>query len=56
MPASLPILTFHALDEADRTDRSPSVVSFSPRVFRRGMAKLHENGYQTTQMLRKHSR
>lgn len=41
MAASLPILTFHALDDR------PSVISLSPRVFQRGMAKLHESGYQT---------
>ena len=45
MAASLPVLTFHALDDR------PSVISFSPRVFRRGMAKLHENGYQTLSLL-----
>ena len=38
---SLPILTFHALDD------EPSVISFSPRVFRLGMAKLHQSGYRT---------
>jgi len=37
----LPIFTFHTLD-----DRS-SVISFSPEVFRRGMARLHERGYRT---------
>jgi peptidoglycan/xylan/chitin deacetylase (PgdA/CDA1 family) len=41
MISSLPILTFHALDD------QPSVTSFSPRVFRRGIAMLHENGYRT---------
>ena len=41
MASSIPILTFHAVD-----GRS-SVISLSPRVFRRGMATLHENGYQT---------
>jgi len=43
--ASLPILTFHTLDEAS------SVISFSPRVFRRGMAKLGEAGYRTIPLL-----
>ena len=38
---SLPILTFHAFDER------PSVISFSARVFRQGMAKLHESGYRS---------
>ena len=45
MADSLPVLTFHALD-----DRS-SVISFSPQVFRRGMGRLHENGYQTLSLL-----
>jgi peptidoglycan/xylan/chitin deacetylase (PgdA/CDA1 family) len=45
MAASLPVLTFHALDDR------PSVISFSPPVFRRGMAKLHESGYQTLSLL-----
>jgi peptidoglycan/xylan/chitin deacetylase (PgdA/CDA1 family) len=40
MTSSLPILTFHALDD------QPAVTSFSPRLFRRGMARLHENGYR----------
>ena len=38
---SLPILTFHTLDEQG------SVISFSPGVFRRAMGRLHENGYRT---------
>lgn len=42
---SLPVLTFHALD-----DRS-SIISFSPQVFRRGIAKLYESGYQTMSLL-----
>lgn len=37
----MPILTFHTLDDR------PSIISFSPPVFRRGMARLHESGYQT---------
>lgn len=45
MAVPLPILTFHALD-----DRA-SVISFSPRVFRRAMARLHESGYQTLSLL-----
>lgn len=45
MVASLPVLTFHALDDR------PSVISFSPGVFRRGMARLHESGYQTLSLL-----
>jgi len=42
---SLPVLTFHALDDGTST------ISFSPRVFRRGMARLHESGYQTLSLL-----
>jgi peptidoglycan/xylan/chitin deacetylase (PgdA/CDA1 family) len=41
MAASLPVLTFHALDELG------TVISASPGVFRRGMARLHERGYRT---------
>lgn len=41
MAASLPILTFHTLDDQS------SNVSFSPQVFRRGMARLHKKGYRT---------
>lgn len=37
---SLPILTFHSLDDQG------SVISFSPDAFRRGMGRLHENGYR----------
>lgn len=45
MATRLPILTFHALD-----DRS-SIISFSPRLFRRGIARLHEHGYHTLTLL-----
>jgi len=45
MVLSLPILTFHALD-----DRR-SIISFPPKLFRRGMANLHENGYRTISLL-----
>lgn len=45
MVTRLPILTFHALD-----DRS-SIISFSPRLFRRGIARLHEHGYHTLTLL-----
>ena len=37
---SLPILTFHSLDDLG------SVTSFSPRIFRRAIKKLHNNGYR----------
>jgi peptidoglycan/xylan/chitin deacetylase (PgdA/CDA1 family) len=42
---SLPILTFHAVDD------QPSVISFSPRLFEHGMACLHEAGYRTLSLL-----
>ena len=45
MAASLPILTFHAFDDC------ASVISFSPRVFQRGIARLHESGYRTVSLL-----
>ena len=41
MTGSLPILTFHAVD-----DRA-SVISFPLKLFKRGMASLHGNGYRT---------
>jgi peptidoglycan/xylan/chitin deacetylase (PgdA/CDA1 family) len=45
LAASLPVLTFHTLNDRRST------ISFSPRVFRLGMAKLHESGYQTLSLL-----
>jgi len=45
MAASLPILTFHAVD-----NRS-SVISFSPTLFARGMALLHDKGYRTVSLV-----
>ena len=45
MALSLPILTFHALDD------QMSIISFPPELFRRGMAKLFENRYQTISLL-----
>ena len=45
MASSLPILTFHALDEQS------SIISFSPELFRRGMAKLYKKGYRTLSLL-----
>src|SRR5438093_4152843 len=45
MAASFPILTFHAVDER------PSIISFPPRLFQRGMARLHERGYRTLGLL-----
>jgi peptidoglycan/xylan/chitin deacetylase (PgdA/CDA1 family) len=41
MSFTLPILTFHALDD------QRSAISFSPQVFRRGIARLHENGHRS---------
>jgi peptidoglycan/xylan/chitin deacetylase (PgdA/CDA1 family) len=41
MSSSLPVLTFHALDDC------ASVISCTPRVFERGMAMLHAHGYRT---------
>ena len=45
MASLLPILTFHAFDNQS------SVISFPPKVFRRGIAKLYENGYRTMSLL-----
>ena len=45
MSVSLPILTFHTLDDR------PSVVSVSPNVFRRGMARLRRREYRTVSLL-----
>jgi len=45
MASSIPILTFHAVDDR------PSVISLSPRVFRRGMGRLHDSGYRTLTLL-----
>jgi peptidoglycan/xylan/chitin deacetylase (PgdA/CDA1 family) len=48
MADSLPILTFHALEHGARR---PSVISFSPSVFQRGMARLHERGRRALSLL-----
>ena len=45
MALSLPILTFHDLDER------PSVISIVPGVFQRSMKKLHESGYRTITLM-----
>ena len=45
MVASLPILTFHTLDD------QPSIISFPPSLFRRAMPRLHESGFQTLGLL-----
>lgn len=44
MSASLPILTFHALDN------QPSVISFSPLSFRRALIHLRERGHTTLRL------
>ncbi len=41
MADTIPILTFHALDQ------QPSVISFSPDLFRTGLARLRDKGLQT---------
>jgi len=38
---TVPILTFHAVEDR------PSVISFSPRLFQQGMARLYDRGYRT---------
>lgn len=38
---TLPLLTFHAIDERS------SVISFSPALFERGMARLRQAGFRT---------
>ncbi|HYY15428.1 MAG TPA: polysaccharide deacetylase family protein [Gammaproteobacteria bacterium] len=45
MAASFPALTFHTLED------QPSVIAFSPRLFQRGIARLHERGYRTVSLL-----
>ena len=45
MSESLPVLTFHSID-----DRA-SVISFSRDVFRLGMAKLAANGFRTIDLM-----
>jgi peptidoglycan/xylan/chitin deacetylase (PgdA/CDA1 family) len=45
MILSLPILTFHTLDDF------ASVTSFSPRLFQIGLTNLHKNGYRTISLL-----
>src|SRR5689334_25090075 len=45
MPSAFPVLTFHAVDDR------PSVISFSPALFERGMRFLHEAGYRTLNLV-----
>jgi peptidoglycan/xylan/chitin deacetylase (PgdA/CDA1 family) len=44
MATALPILTFHAIDNA------ASVISFAPSVFQQGMAILHAHEYRTVDL------
>jgi len=46
MGSSLPILVFHTIENLS------APISFSPLVFRNGIAKLHEGGYQTLSLLK----
>jgi len=41
MASKLPVLTFHDVDERR------SKISFSPRIFKRGLKRLHESGFCT---------
>ncbi|MEX0802270.1 MAG: polysaccharide deacetylase family protein [Candidatus Binatia bacterium] len=45
MATSIPILTFHAVDDR------PSVISFAPRLFESGISRLHGAGYRTLSLL-----
>jgi peptidoglycan/xylan/chitin deacetylase (PgdA/CDA1 family) len=45
MKTAIPVLTFHAIEECS------SVISVSPHVFLRGIARLHQHGYQTLSLL-----
>jgi peptidoglycan/xylan/chitin deacetylase (PgdA/CDA1 family) len=48
MADSLPVLTFHTLECRERRS---SAISFSPKVFQRGMARLHASGWRTLSLL-----
>ena len=45
MVNSLPILTFHAVDDLR------SIISFPTQLFQHGMARLHDKGYRTLSLL-----
>jgi peptidoglycan/xylan/chitin deacetylase (PgdA/CDA1 family) len=45
MSTSLPVLTLHAIEDGSST------ISFPPRLFRHGMARLHERGFRTLPLL-----
>lgn len=45
MRRSLPVLTFHSIDDQS------SVISFSPRLFKDGLARLKEHGYHTIDLM-----
>ena len=46
MTTSIPVLTFHAIEE------HTSVISVSPQVFSHGIGRLHQHGYQTVSLLK----
>ena len=46
MITSLPILTFHSIDE------HASVISFPPGLFRRGLTILHSRGYRSLSLIK----
>lgn len=46
MTTSIPVLTFHAIEE------HTSVISVSPQVFSHGISRLHQHGYQTVSLLK----
>lgn len=45
MRTSLPVLTFHSVDDQS------SVISFAPRLFKEGLAKLNDHGYHTLDLM-----
>jgi peptidoglycan/xylan/chitin deacetylase (PgdA/CDA1 family) len=45
MATSIPILTFHALDD------QPLVISFPPQLFQHGMDRLYAHGYRTLNLV-----
>ena len=46
MPETIPILTFHSIDNRGE------VISFSPHLFRSGVTKLREQGYTTLSLIK----
>jgi peptidoglycan/xylan/chitin deacetylase (PgdA/CDA1 family) len=45
MAATLPVLTFHAIDDL------PSAIAFPPALFRQGMARIQRSGYRAISLL-----